>query len=305
MAWLDTKRVIRSGATNFRRNGVVSLASVLVMTITLSVILSLVFLQVILNYSLLQIKDKVDVTIYFVTDAPEDKILSLQSDLEKLPEVASISYTSAEVALAQFREKYASDYLTIQALDELGENPLGGTLNIKARETSQYESISNFLEDSAADSSSSIIDKVDYQQNKLVIDRLSSIIDGAKILGFLVTLVLIIISLIITFNTIRLTIFISREEIGIMRLVGASNKYIRGPFLVEGALYGVISSVVALILFYPFSYWLGKNLTGFFGINMLDYYVHNILSLFLIVLASGVILGMISSLLAVRRYLNK
>src|SRR3989338_6005274 len=224
MTLVTIKRIIKAGLLNFKRSGLVSWASVLVVTITLSVITTIILLQAVLHFSLSQIKDKVDVTIYFTTKATEEKIMQLQSFLEKLPEVASVSYTSADEALRIFRERHANDYPTIQALDEIGENPLGAYLNVKAREVSQYESIASFMKggDALVSGSASIIDKVNYNQNKLVIERLNTIISGAQKLGFLITLLLVIISIIITFNTIRLTIFIAKEEIGVMRLVGAS-----------------------------------------------------------------------------------
>ena len=133
------KRIIKAGLVNFRRNGIVSWASVLVVTITLTVIATIILLQAVLAYSLDQIKNKVDVTIYFTVDADEDKIVALKESIEKLPEVSSVSYTSAEEALRIFRERHESDYPTIQALDEIGENPLRAYLNVKAKEVSQYE----------------------------------------------------------------------------------------------------------------------------------------------------------------------
>jgi len=303
----NLRRILIAGFINFRRNGLISWASVLVVTITLSVVVSIIFLQTILNFSLNQIKNKVDVTIYFTVDAPEVKIMSLKESLQKLPEVAEIDYTSADEALRLFRERHSDDYPTIQALDEINENPLGGYLNIKAKEVSQYESIANFLKSDNALvlGSSSIIDKVNYNQNKLVIDRLNSIIAGAQKLGFLITLFLIIISIIITLNTIRLAIFISKEEIGVMRLVGASKMRVRGPFIVEGAICGSIASVITVVLFWPITAWLGHNMTNFLGINMYNYYLSNFFQIFLIILLSGVFLGMISSFLAIRRYLNR
>ena len=248
-----------------------------------------------------------DVTIYFTVNAPEDKIMLLKSSLEQLPEVAQVSYTSADEALKLFRDRHSNDYPTIQALDEIGGNPLGGYLNVKAKEVSQYESIANFLQSDNALSlgSASIIDKVNYHQNKLVIDRLNTIISGAQKLGFLITLLLVIISIIITFNTIRLTIFISKEEIGVMRLVGASKMHVRGPFMIEGAIYGVVATLITLVLFWPATFWLGRNMTDFLGINMYDYYLSNFFQIFTILLLSGIILGIISSFLAARKYLNK
>jgi cell division transport system permease protein len=301
------KRIVKAGFLNFTRNSLVSWAAVLVMTITLSVITTIILLQVILHSSLSQIKDKVDVAIYFNTGVSEDKILSFKESLEKVPEVDSIVYTSADEALAKFRERHSGDYTTIQALDELRTNPLGASLSVKAKEVSQYESIANFLksDNALALGSSSIIDKVNYYQNKVVIERLNYIMRGAQRLGFLITLILIIISIIITFNTIRLTIFISKEEIGVMRLVGASKMRVRGPFMIEGAIYGFISTVITLIIFLPISAWLGSNMTDFLGFDVYDYYLSNIFQIFLIILLSGVFLGAVSSFLAVRKYLNR
>lgn len=304
---LDLKRIVRSGLINFRRNGIISLASVLVVTVTLSVISFLIFLQAVLHFSLSEIRDKVDVTIYFSVNASQDKIDSVKSSIEKLPEVSSVSFTSREQALQNFKDRHSNDYLTLQALSELDENPLGASLNIKAKDTSQYESIANFLEGETglAKENSAIIDKINYHQNKLVIDRLTSIIKGAETLGFGVTLILILISIIITFNTIRLTIYISREEIGVMRLVGAENKYIRGPFIIEGIIYGLLATIITLILFLPITYWLGSNMTTFLGLNLFDYYLSNFFQIFIIIFISGIFLGSLSSILAIRKYLNK
>ncbi len=307
MSWLDTKRIIKSGFTNFTRNGIVSVASVLVVTITLSVIAGLIFTQAILHNSLNQIQDKVDVTIYFNTDAPEDKIQTLKSSIEKLAEVEKVDYISAAQALEDFRTRHQNDYLTLQALDELNDNPLGASINIKAKDTAQYESIVKLLEgdNALAKDNATIIDKINYHQNKVVIDRLTGIINGAKTLGIIITIILILISIIITFNTIRLTIHYAREEIGIMRLVGAENKYIRGPFMVEGMIYGLIATLITLALYFPVTIWLGKHMSDFFGMNAFSYYMSNFFQIFFIILFSGVILGGISSFLAVRRYLRK
>ncbi|OGI68707.1 hypothetical protein A2738_00135 [Candidatus Nomurabacteria bacterium RIFCSPHIGHO2_01_FULL_42_15] len=303
----ELKRIIKAGFINFTRGGLISFAAVLIVTITLSFITSIILLQTVLYSSLNIIKDKVDVTIYFTVGASEDQIMLFKSSLEKLPEVANVSYVSAEENLKSFRERHANDYSTIAALDEIGSNPLGAYLNIKAKEISQYENIANFMksDNELVVGSASIIDKVNYYQNKIVIDRLNSIISGAQKLGFLITLILVFISIIITFNTIRLTIFIAREEIGVMRLVGASKMRVRGPFMIEGAIYGIIATFVTLLLFWPATVWLGRNMTSFLGFDIYDYYITNILQIFAIVILSGILLGVISSFLAVRKYLNK
>lgn len=307
MKLLDLRRVIKSGFINFKRSSFVSLSSVLVMTITLSVLSMLIFSQAVLNFSLRSLEDKVDVTVFFTLNAQESEILSLKESIEKLPEVARVEYISADQALQDFKTRHANDYLTLQALEELDNNPLSATLNIKAIETSEYESISKFLDSkNVLDASGrTIVDKVNYFQNKLVIDRLISLTEGAKRLGIILTIVLVVISLIITFNTIRLVIYIAREEISVMRLVGAENHYIRGPFLIEGMLYGVISSVITMIIFYPMTLWVGTNMTNFLGLNLHSYYIANFFQLFIITAVFGMVLGVFSSYLAVRTYLKK
>jgi cell division transport system permease protein len=301
------KRMIKSGFLNFRRSGATSWAAVLVFTITLFVIATIILLQAVLHSSLDQIKNKVDVTIYFNTGTAEGQILSLESSIQKLPEVDSVTYTSADQALQLFRDRHSDDYSTIQALDEIGSNPLGAYLSIKAKEISQYESIANFMKSDSALSlgSASIVNKIDYYQNKLIISRLDSIIAGANKLGFVLTLLLMIISVIITLNTIRLTIFISKEEIGVMRLVGASKMRVRGPFLVEGVIYGIIATFVTLLLLWPATLWFGNNMTAFLGLNLYEYYISNFLQIMVIILFAGSLLGIFSSYLAVRKYLNR
>ena len=305
MKFLDFKRIFRSGFLNFLRNPFVSLASVLVMTITLMVITSLVFLQAILTFSLAEIQNKVDITVYFVPGASESIILDLQDKITTLPETASIAYISADDALTEFKERHADDYVTLQALDELGENPLGASLRIKAKDPAQYESISRFLEKGTLSALElSTIDKINYNQNKLVIDRLISLSNNAKRLGLIVTIILIAISVIITFNTLRLTIYIVRDELAVMRLVGAENHYIHGPFVVEGILYGLIATIVTMIIFIPITIWLGSSLASFFGINIFTYYISNFFQILIINVLVGTSLGAFSSFLAIRKYLR-
>lgn len=304
---IHAKRIIRSGWHSFVRSGFTSIASILIMTITIFVITSLIFVQAALNSSLNDIKEKVDVTIYFVPGAEETSIKKVEESLVKLPEIKSITYTSAEEALSNFKDKHSNDYLTLQALDELSDNPLGASLNIKANDPSQYESIAKYFESDNALSKGAltIIDKIDYHQNKIVIDRLTSIIKGAKSLGFAVSLVLIIISIIITFNTIRLIIYMSKDEISVMKLVGAGSKYVQGPFIVSGVLVGISASILTILIFIPVSIWLGNHMTDFIGINLYQYYKSNFLQLFVIMLGSGVLLGSISSFFAISRYLRR
>lgn len=301
------KRVVISGYRNFSRSGFTSFASIMIMTITIFVITSLIFIQAALNSSLNSIKDKVDVTVYFIPGTDASSIKEIENVVEKLPEVKEVSYTSQEEALFEFKEKHSNDYLTLQALDELDENPLGASLNIKAKDPSQYENIAKYFENDASLSKGAltVIDKIDYHQNKVVIDRLTSIVNGARKLGFVISIILILISILITFNTIRLIIYMSRDEINVMKLVGAGGRYIRGPFIFSGVIVGVISSIITIIIFIPVSIWLGNQMTDFLGINFYTYYKSNFLQLFIVMLGSGIVIGVISSFFAIHRYLRK
>ena len=301
------KRIIKSGIFNFSRSGYVSFASMLVMVITLSVIGSVVFVSAILNITMNELRDKVDINVYFVATAIEEDIVSLKTKIEALPEVNTVEYISREEALEKFKLRHENDQITLQALEELGENPLGAVLNIKAKQPSQYEGIANFLneEDILSSEGDKIIDKINYFENKTAIEKLSRIIDSAESLGWAISLALVVVSIVITLNTIRLAIYISREEISVMQLVGASKNYVRGPFIVTGIIVGFSSGLITMLLFLPISYWLGNLTQNFFiGFNIFDYYIGNFFEILFIIVGSGVAIGAVSSLLAVRKYLK-
>lgn len=299
---LSLKRIIRNGIINFWRNGLVSFATILVMVLTLFMVGSLLFFNVMLNSALLTLEDKVDISVYFKTGAEVGEIASLQSSLIKLPQVKKIEYISSEQALADFKIRHANNTLITRSLEEIGENPLGASLNIKATDPSQYESITKFL---GANAFSVIIDKVNYYQNKIVIERLSDILTASRNVGVGASLVLAMIAILVAFNTIRLAIYTNREEITVMRLVGATNKYIRGPYIVEGALHGVLATVITMTMFYPLTYWLGPQAERFFGgPNLFSYYMTNFFQIFVLLMLVGIVLGTFSSWIAVRRYLK-
>ena len=304
--WLTYKRVARYGLIGFIRNGFVSLAAVLIMTITLFVTAALMISGAALQSVLKQLTEKVDVTVYFTTTASTEQITQLQNSLKALPEVSSVSYVTREQALAAFQERHKGDQLTMQALEQLGENPLGASLEVRAKNPSQYESISKFLEaQQGSGGAGSAIDKINFFQNKAAIDRLTEIIMTSRNLGLAIALILGVASLLIAFNTIRLTIYTARDEIGVMNLVGASHWYVRGPFMIAGVLYGVISGVIVLVILYPLLIWLGPGSEQFLGaFNVFTYFTSSFASLFIIIMGSGVALGSLSSYLAVRRYLR-
>jgi cell division transport system permease protein len=303
----NLKRILKAGFFNFWRNGFVSLSSVFVMAIALGVLGSIIFTNELLDSSLTALEEKVDINVYFLTTAPEIEVLGIKEDVEALPEVAEAVYVSREEALENFLARHQNDATTLQAVEELDENPLGAVLNIRAKETSQYADVAGYLDSDKVLSTTgqALVEKVNYNQNKVAIERLSKIISSARTIGYGLMVVLILLAILITFNTIRMAIYISREEISVMKLVGASPTYIRGPFVVGGVLYGMIAGIITLILFYPITAWFASESTNFFiGTNIFDYYVSNFFQVFIVIVGSGMVMGAVSSFFAVRRYLK-
>lgn len=301
------KRIISAGFIGFYRNRTVSLSSIFILTITLSIIASFFFFRSVFNFTLDQIKERVDVRVYFTVDATEDQIGDVKAKLLGLPQVKSVTYTSREQALSEFRERHKGDQLTLQALDELGTNPFGGSLSIIAKDPSQYGAIANSLTTGSQllGDASNVVDKINYYQLKESIDKLNQIIEWVNTVGFWLSMIFILMSCMIVYNTIRLAIFVYRDEIAVMKLVGASNMYIRGPFIVEAILYGIVATLLTLLMMYPATLWVAKKTVIFFeGLNVHSYYLSHIFELGGILLGSGVILAVVSSLLAVRKYLK-
>jgi cell division transport system permease protein len=276
------------------------------MTVALFVIGSTMMIDKLLAVSLDNIQDKVDINVYFVPEAGQEAIAALQSSLEKLPDVEEVTFTSREEALAAFSDRHKNDETIMQGLEELGDNPLGASLSIRARETTQYESINQFLLDQQAleDPQKPLIDEVNFVKNKEAIDKLTKIIDAVERSTFVAMIVLVAASILITFNTIRLAIYTTREEISVMRLVGASNSFIRGPFMLQGVMYGVAAGVLALLILYPIVLWIGPETETFFQFNLFTYFVQDFFRIFMTIVGAGVALGIVSSLLAVTRYLH-
>jgi len=305
--WLNIKRVARYGLVGFIRNGFVSLAAVFIMTITLFAIAWLLIASAALNSVLTSLTNQVDVTVYFTPGASAQDIARIQAQLTALPQVATTTYISREQALADFRARHEGDQLTIQALEELGENPLGAAIEVRAKDTDQYETIATYVEAQQArgEGAGAAIDKVNYRQNEAAIEKLSRIINTSRNLGIVIGLILAAASLLITFNTIRLAIYTARDEIGVMNLVGAGHWYVRGPFMIAGILYGAVAGLVVLIVLYPLTAVYGPSSQAFFGtFNIFDYFLDNFTLIFGTVFGSGIALGALSSYLAVRRYLK-
>ena len=300
----NARRIVRSGFINFWRSGIVSLSSVVVLVTTLFVIGGLYLGQAFLNDSIQAIKDKVDISVSFQPYAVESEVLAYQKQLELQPTVAKVTYRSREDELADFKERNKVNALILQSLEEVG-NPLGARLNIQATDPSHYESIAKYLnQDNALTTDGrDLIYTVNYKKDN--IDRLNALIAAARRVGSAVVIVFIIISVLTVFSTVSLAIHVSREEIAVMRLVGADNRYIRGPFIVEGMVTGIFASLLAMLILYPAVIWASQAASAFpESLDLVGYYLNNFATLFFLILGSGLILSAVASYLAVRKYLK-
>ncbi len=317
MVITSIKRIIRSGFINFWRSGFLSFAAIVVMTLSLSVFGAIIFANAFGHAMIDQVKGKVDINVYFSLTAKESDILALQTTINQLPEVANTQYVSSTTALANFTNKWQNNALITQALGEIGYNPIRAVLNITAKDPSDYAGIAEFLGSNSAlaKDGTTIINNVNYSQNKLVIERLSLLISIVEKVGSIIAIILIVLAVIIIFNTIRVIVYNSRDEIGVMKLVGASNMYVRGPFVISGAIYGVISGLISLIILAIFAYYSDRlliRLSGVQGINdfsnivniFANYFMQNFGQIFGVIMGSGIVLGAVSSYVAVRRYLK-
>ena len=300
--FISLKRIIKAGLLNFRRQDGLIFATVSIMVMTISLITFLFLFQGIVQHLISDLQEKVDVSVYFKKDSLEVEILGVREEISKIPEVKSIEYVSKEEALNRCTQRHKDDPLLMEALAEVGDNPLLASLNIKAWQANQYEALANFLE---GFSSNNLIEKVDYHKNKAVIGKIFEVSSNIRLAGIIFSLLLGIIAIVIAFNTTRLAIYNSKDEIAIMRLVGASNWFIRGPFLVQGIIVGIIATVITVLLFASGTFFLGTKLETLLpGFNLFSYFLNNFWALLLIQLIAGVGLSIISSAIAIRKHLK-
>ena len=159
-------------------------------------------------------------------------------------EIKKVDYVSKDDALADFKKNNADNPIILQSLEEIGDNPLLGSLVVKANNPTDYDSVANYI--SSAPFKDDIA-RINYGKNKEVIDKLNNLVTEIRRIGLSLALLFSFIAILITFNTIRITIYTHKQEIEVMRLVGASNFYIRMPFIFEGITYGIIASIISMI----------------------------------------------------------
>lgn len=297
----NLKRIVRSGFEKFSRDRSSTGAALVVMTIVLLVVSSLFVLRGMGTFLVAQLEQGVDVSAYFQDSTSEEEIFRVREQLLALGEVREVEYVSKEEALRRFIETYQGDEAILVPLDAIGRNPLRAHLNVKARNPNEYSAIAEFLGDEAF---SPLVADVDFHDRAPLIERLSVITAGIQTGVLAIIIVLSAIAVLVAFNTVRLTIYSSREEIEIMRLVGASNWFISGPFLVQGVLVGVAASAGTLALLVALSFFAGDQLRSFSGFDLSLFLASRFFELLLLLLAVGIGLGLASSTIAIRKYLQ-
>jgi len=276
-------------------------ATVFILVIVIALVTSLFILKEVSQFLIASIQEKVDISVYFRERALETEILNIKEEISKIPEVKEVKYISKVKALEEFVERHKDEPVLMESLEEVG-NPFLASLNIKAWEASQYGVIANFLEHPVYED---LVEKVDYYQRKPVIEKIFALSAGMEKTGWMGAIILVVVAILVTFNTIRLAIYNFREEIKIQRLVGAGNWFIRGPFLVQGVISGISAALICLLIFSLISWGLSPKIEIFFpGLNIFQIFVSNFWTIVLIQLSTGILLGVISSTLAIRKYLK-
>jgi cell division transport system permease protein len=298
------KRIINFAVNDFSRNKGISLAAIFVLVITIMLVTGLFFFQGLAGYLTSEIQNKIDITAYFKDGTVEQDILGVKDEILKTaPNIKNIEYVSKDQALAFFNEKNKDNAVLSKALQEVGDNPFLPSLNITTNgDPSQYAQVANILQTSDF---SKLIDKVDFSQKKDTIEKVYSIISSVNMFGLILGIILIIIAVLVVFNTIKLAIENSKEEISTMKIVGASNWFIRGPFVIQGIIYGLIAFLVCILLAGVFAYFVSPKLAVILpGFNLFGYFLTNWWIFVLIQLGFGMGVGAISALIVVKKYLD-
>lgn len=303
MKTLKLWRTFKEGWLNFRRNGWLSFATVSILTLSLFIVSLSSLLGLTTHYVLQNMREKVSVNVSFNPDVPEERILEIRDELGKYKkEIASVEYMSREDALSSFLTESGNDPIIAQAIDEIGENPLLASLIIKATTPENYEIIVSQIQHSTFQSD---ISRINYAKNKKIFTRLNHINSTTQRIGLILGASFIFIAILITFNTIRITIYSHRQEFEIMRLVGASNIYVRMPFIFEGIFYGIAAALTTTISLFGVAYFISPITEGAIPQgNFMGLYLSFFFPVFLGLLVLGILLGVISSFIAIRRYLK-
>src|SRR3989338_3462678 len=296
-------RIIKFAFQDMARNVGLSSMTVLILVLMLLSINTLVVINVFTNEAVKSIKDQIDVSLYFNYEATNEEINEVKSYVGGFPEVTEIIYLNRDEVLAKFKEQQKNNPEVLSALDELGENPLGPTMIVKTREPKDYEKVIQALN---VPEYENIIEAKTFGDTQKAIDRIHIITTQVQRFAIGLSLLFALIAFLIILNTIRVAIYTQRIEISIKKLVGASNWFVRGPYVVESLFFSIASIlIIGGLLLIAFRLLDPYTAIVFQKSNLLfDYYLNNRYLLIGIQLGSVLFLTVVSSLLAMRRYLR-
>ncbi len=297
------KRITQFGWQGFSRNKSLTAQVIFIMMVAVFVVTFLFLFKQVSVFLIEETQAKVDISVYFKKDTTEDKILELKEQLVNFSEkIEAVSYTSSEEAYEVFIQGHNSDSFFLDALEQVDGNPFLASLDIKATSPEQYSYVASFLEENVF---SDLVEKVSYNQSKGVIDKLFEITSNIELAGMALSVFFALLVVLVTFNTIRLSITSSKRELSTRRLVGASNWFIRGPFLVQSALYAIFAVIIFDAIFLAVALFLNSQLKALLlDFNLLRYLQSNFLVLLLMQIVFCLVLATASSWLAVRKYLK-
>lgn len=297
------KRILKFAWQDFTRNKGNNFAAIFILVIPILLATTLFLFQGVSKYVIAQVEDKIDVTAYFKSEATEDEVLAVKNDLLNLSsEIKNVQYVSKEQALLEFTDRHKDDPDFTKALEEVGGNPFLSALNIKTEDPLQYEKVTSFL---TTGPDSKFIEKVDYSQKRDTIEKVFKITSSVNRFGLILGGVLFLMAILVVLNTIKLAIDNSKEEITAMKLVGASNWFIRGPFVVQGAICGLAAFLICILISGVAVYLLSPNIVILVGgFSLAHYFIANIGIILLIQVGFGVVLGALASFVLVKSYLK-
>ena len=304
--WITFLRMCRYGVNNFSRNAWLTVAATAVMTITLLIVFATLSARSTLVSSVDVIRENVDMSIYVQTNTSEESVDKITSGLKQLDSVESVTYVTPEDARKAFAVNNGADPDTLNALNE-ASNRFPGTFNVQLVDINDTTELREFTEkDQTVQASLDPNRPPSFAgERRSAIEGIAQGVVFADRVGIIATVVFVVISSLIVFNTIRMAIFNRRDEIEMMKLIGADKSFIRGPFIVEAVVYGFIAAVLATALGIAGLYWIKDRLIG--GIEIqptIDFVTSYIGFVLLGMILLGAIIGIFSSLLATRRYLK-
>jgi len=298
---LSFYRIVKFSLQDISRNIWLSMVTVIILTLALFSVNMLLVVKIIGSAAVGAVKEKVDISLYVNPDADEKEVLALKAQIANLSDVKEVNYVSKEDALEIFKGKNSDNPEVLQALRELGKNPLTPTLVITPKNVETSDGLIHELNKIQSD----IIDSRNFTDHKVLLSKIDSVTDKVTKAGLFLSLVFLLITILVIFNSVRVAIYTHNMEINIMRLVGAPNSFIFWPFLFSGIIYALLGIMVIVFIFYPFLGLLQPYLETFFvgyNINIVDYFNRNFVEIFGLEFAGIALINVVAAWWAVRRY---